>query len=259
MSVDISERIKRIQRHLNLEPDGKIGPITLTAIEQQLFSKTELAELEFSLTVSLAGLEKLVGFEISSDAYYRKKLSRPTFPGGASGVTIGIGYDLGYSSRSQIERDWRGVLPDFSVEKLLVIAGLKGDVAKQALSGVRRIEVSLDAAKQVLYRATLPRYAAMTGKAYPGVAKLFADAQAALLSLVFNRGTKMSGDTRREMKALKPLVQQQDYTGIAEQLRAMKRLWEGKGLDGLIKRREEEAKLVLGANRNYATDELVRV
>ena len=46
------------------------------------------------------------------------------------------------------------------------------------------------------------------------------------------------------MRAIKDLIPEKDYAGIASQLRSMKRLWQGKGLDGLITRREAEAKLV---------------
>jgi GH24 family phage-related lysozyme (muramidase) len=41
------------------------------------------------------------------------------------------------------------------------------------------------------------------------------------------------------------LIAKQDYEGIAEQIEKSKRLWEGKGLDGLVKRRESEADLIL--------------
>ena len=54
----------------------------------------------------------------------------------------------------------------------------------------------------------------------------------------------MTGDSRLEMRSIRDLVPKKDYRGIADQLRKMKRIWEGKGLDGLIARREAEAKLV---------------
>lgn len=54
----------------------------------------------------------------------------------------------------------------------------------------------------------------------------------------------LSGPRRTEMAAIKDLVVQQDYEGISRQIRAMKRLWENKGLDGLLKRRKDEARLV---------------
>lgn len=253
------ERIKNIQKHLNLEPDGIIGANTLTAIEARLFVEAQTAVLPFDLKVSKKGLKQLVTHEISSEAYYRRALNSPTFPGGYSGVTIGIGYDLGYNSPAQVRRDWQGQISDLSLEKLLVVVGLKGDAAKMALKGVKSVKIDLSAAEQVFYQATLPRYASLTRKAYPGVELLFADAQAGLLSLIFNRGTSMSGSRRQEMKAIQSLVTDKDYVGIANAITAMKRLWEGKGLDGLLKRREDEADLVRSSNRLYQEEELVTI
>ena len=46
------------------------------------------------------------------------------------------------------------------------------------------------------------------------------------------------------MLNIKNLVATKNYKGIAKEIRSMKRLWEGKGLDGLLKRREREAKMV---------------
>ena len=40
-------------------------------------------------------------------AYYNKALKNPCYPGGASGVTIGIGYDLGYNTKAQFTNDWK--------------------------------------------------------------------------------------------------------------------------------------------------------
>jgi len=54
-------------------------------------------------------------------------------------------------------------------------------------------------------------------------------------------------DRRREMRAIRAAAAAGDLAEIAAQLRAMKRLWEGKGLGGLITRREEEAQLVESA------------
>ncbi len=79
---------------------------------------------------------------------------------------------------------------------------------------------------------------------FPGIAELPPDAQGALVSLVFNRGTSMEGDRRAEMRAIRDAVPSSDLQEIADQLRSMKRLWINKGLDGLLRRREEEAKLI---------------
>ena len=89
--------------------------------------------------------------------------------------------------------------------------------------------------------------------------QLHPNAQAALLSLVYNRGTSLSGPHRTEMAAIKELVVQKDYKGISQQIRSMKRLWENKGLDGLLKRRDDEARLVRQTDVNLEEDAIVRV
>ena len=82
--------------------------------------------------------------------------------------------------------------------------------------------------------------------AFPGVV------QGALLSLVFNRGTSLEGGRREEMRKIRDLLasnasQSQILEEIATQLRKMKNLWIGKGLDGLVIRREKEARWVESA------------
>lgn len=254
-----SDRIKHIQKYLNLEPDGIIGPDTLTALENRLFDDGDKLGDAYSLTISRAGLEQLVQHEIVSKSYYNRRLKHPIWPGGASGVTIGIGYDLGYNSVSQIQRDWVGKVSGTDLEKLKKVSGLKADKAKKQLHRLKTVNVTFDNAKTVFSESVLPRYAASTRKAYPGIDKLLPDTQAALLSLVYNRGTSMSGSKRKEMAAIRPLVLQQDYDGIAHEIQKMKRLWSGKGLPGLLKRRDDEADLVSNANRDYDKSNLIRV
>lgn len=254
-----SDRIKHIQKYLNLEPDGIIGPATLTAIENNLFDENDETKDNHSLMISGAGMEQLVQHEIVSKSYYNKFLKHPIWPGGASGVTIGIGYDLGYNRAAQIQRDWSGRVSDADLEKLKKVAGLKADKAKKQLPRVKTVTVAFEDATAVFSERTLPRYAAATRKAYPGVEKLHADAQAALLSLVYNRGTAMSGARRKEMAAIRPLVLQQDYAGIAQEILNMKHLWQGKGLDGLLKRRDDEAALISQSAHSYKKSDLIRV
>jgi GH24 family phage-related lysozyme (muramidase) len=257
----LKNRIKKIQTHLGVPADGLIGPMTLSAIENALFDAREKETLKqhYTLTVSRRGLEQLVRHEISSAAYYKRFLSHPTWPGGRSGITIGIGYDLGYNTAVQIRKDWAGQLSEMDLEKLIVVSGLKEKTAQQALGNVQSIEVPLSNAETVFYTATLPRFAAATAKTYPGVEDLLPDAQAALLSLIYNRGTSLNGTRRSEMAAIKPLVALADYSGIADQLLAMKRLWENRGLDGLLKRREDEARLIRQADHEYDPADIVRV
>jgi len=77
------------------------------------------------------------------------------------------------------------------------------------------------------------------------------------VSLVFNRGGRLRGSKRREMAAIKTLVLDRDYHGIARQLTLMKRLWGHRGLSGLLKPRDDEAQLILDSQRHYSDHELV--
>ena len=127
----------------------------------------------------------------------------PTWPGGESGVTIGIGYDLGFTSKQQIEADWDPFLEKPERAALAAVQGAKGAVAGQLARGLRHIRIPLAAAEPVFYASTLPRFARITRDAFPGVEKLPLDAQGALLSLVFNRGASCAGERRREMRAIR--------------------------------------------------------
>jgi GH24 family phage-related lysozyme (muramidase) len=254
-------RIKRIQKHFNLSPDGVIGPATLSAIEIAVFGKEEPTSKKglYSLTLSRKGFDQLVNHEISSLRYYRLRLQKPVWPGGASGVTIGIGYDLGYHRDYQIRRDWEPYVTDKQLKQLMNLAGKRANAAKTQLAKVKDIRIPYEAAATVFSESTLPRYAKDALKTYKGLEKLLPDAQAGILSLVYNRGTRLSGSKRKEMKAIQSLVKNQDYDEISAQILSMKRLWINTNLRGLLKRRDDEAKLIRKARHQYDWKELVRI
>ena len=172
-------------------------------------------------------------------------LDQPSqWPGGDSGITIGVGYDLGFATADQFEEDWSPFLSSDEVDRLKDVIGLAGEKARQRAGEFGDIKIKRADAEQVFKERTLPLYSQKTEDAFPGLDQLPANAQGALVSLVFNRGTKMDGDSRREMRAVQEAVAAGDLQEIANQIRAMKRLWVGKNLDGLLKRRDAEADLV---------------
>ena len=176
-------------------------------------------------------------------SHYDKQLARPTWPGGESGVTIGIGYDLGYTPRARVNADWH-MLDQTTLDRLGAAIGVKGRRASVRAKEVRDITIPWETAFEVFQRATVPFWIAQTRSVFPGIDALPWDAAGALVSLVFNRGPSMVGERRAEMRAIRDAVVAHDLPAIAKQLRHMKRLWMGKGLDGLLARREAEAKLV---------------
>jgi hypothetical protein len=179
-------------------------------------------------------------------AYYEKFLQRPTVPGGASGVTIGIGYDLGYNDSVQFMSDWGNRIPMTDFEPLRKCLGLTTSKAVMALATVKHIKIPWAEALGVFEERTIPRFCVMTEHAFPGVGKLPADAYGALVSLVFNRGASMEGSRRIEMRNIRAAVAEGNLLAIARNIRTMKRLWADSNLPGLLKRRDAEADLVAG-------------
>lgn len=172
------------------------------------------------------------------------------WPGHASGISLGHGYDLGYCSRDQFLADWGGRLPPEALNRLAEAIGLTGVRAKNRAPQFADIRITKKMADDVFVARSVPRMLHATQLAFPGVERLPADAAGALVSLVYNRGGAMvdkpGQDNRREMRAIRDECARAkaDLRLLAAQLRSMKRLWEGKGVDGLIRRREAEAQLV---------------
>ena len=195
--------------------------------------------------VSKKAIDLIIQHEVGGRAYYEKKLQAPIWAGGESGVTIGMGYDLGFNSDKQFMADWSGVINLNFINALRPTIGIKGIQAKAMLKGeILNVRIPYNTAYEVFVKSSLPRYYAMTKKIYPNMDLLNEDTKGALVSVVYNRGNRLEGDSRAEMRAIVDLIAKQDYEGIAEQIEKSKRLWEGKGLDGLVTRRESEADLV---------------
>jgi len=171
-------------------------------------------------------------------------LQRPIWPEGQSGITIGIGYDIGYNSVEVFNQDWYK-LGDVERKRLSDCCRLTGEVAKLRLARVRDIIISWELVWEVFNVVTVPKFYNLTKKAFPGFEELPADVQGGLVSLVFNRGTSMEGDRRREMRAIRDLVRKKDVKGIADQIRQMKRIWVGTSIEqGIARRRDAEADLI---------------
>lgn len=122
---------------------------------------------------------------------------------------------------------------------------------------MKNVTVSFHDAVEVFIN-TLEKYAINALQVYPGLDQLFYDAQGAIISLVYNRGTLIdNSDRRKEMKELIDCIAKKDYEKIAFQIRSMKRLWNINKSRGLILRREDEAILVEKSNRLYTEEEKI--
>lgn len=197
--------------------------------------------------ISPAAIDLIVEAEVGSRGQYEQHYAHPEWPQGASGVTIGIGYDVGYcASLEALKTDWKGLIPEAMISALAPAIGVKGKSAAPIARELRNtVNVPWEAAIAVFLDVDVPRWAERCRKLLPNFDVLPADCRGALVSLAYNRGASftLAGDRYREMRAIRAAMTKKDYAAIPAQLRAMTRLWRGKGLAGLVKRREDEAGL----------------
>lgn len=198
--------------------------------------------------ISDAARDLIVAEEVSSKATYEARYQRPEWPGGGSGITIGIGYDVGagVASSGQLRADWNGRIPVEMIEALIPCIGVTGVAAQSRLEAVRRVvNVPWAAAIDVFDAVDVPRWYAICKKALPNYESLSLDCKGVLLSLTYNRGASFNknGDRYTEMRAIKAHMTNRDFTRIPAELRSMKRIWPQQSMRGLVLRREHEARL----------------
>lgn len=199
------------------------------------------------MRISQTAFDLIVAEEVGSQSAYERRYRRPTWPGESSGPTVGLGYDLGQTSRSTIISDWQGMVPDAMLQSMASASGKTGAAGKRFTAKIRSaIDIPWNAAIEVHRERVIPRWEAATARALPNTDKLSPDCFGALVSLTFNRGAALYtrvGDRYREMRAIKAAMASGRFVEIPGLIRAMKRVWRGRGVDGLLRRRDREAEL----------------
>ena len=201
--------------------------------------------------LSKKSLNLILEFEVGGgENYYNKFLKNPAWPEGQSGVTIGVGYDLGYVNKTEFSEDWKD-LPKEIFDRLYKVVGIKGYNAKNLIRGLRDIVIPWELSLQVFNNKTVTKFWNLTKDTFPNFDKMPEDAKGGLVSLVFNRGNALEGDRRREMKLIRDGMRitntfdQKALSFIANQIRNMKRIWAGGSIEkGMNRRRDAEAKLI---------------
>ena len=201
--------------------------------------------------LSKKSLDLILEFEVGGgENYYNKFLKNPSWPGEQSGVTIGVGYDLGYVNKAEFTNDWKE-LPQKDFDRLYKVVGIKGISAKDLIRGLKDISIPWDLSLKVFMNKTVTKFYNLTRETFPNFDNLPEDAKGGLVSLVFNRGNALEGDRRREMKLIRDGMKlvstfdQKALTFIANQIRNMKRIWVGGSIEkGMSRRRNAEAKLI---------------
>ena len=190
------------------------------------------------MNLSADGIRKIIEWETGGEREYD---IHPEWPGEQSGITIGIGWDLGHTPSTDTTRAWRAHLDAATLAQLVGVSGRKGKDAQEVLPLVRHLVVPWAAAMAVFEAVTIPTWYLRMLRIYPQADALPGDCAAALLSLCFNRGISTVGDRRREMADIQRHLRDGRPEAIPSELRGMCRLWPDS--KGLRRRRAEEAEL----------------
>jgi len=219
---------------------------------REVVTKPVLVDADQGKLIAQEAIDLIVNAEVGSKAEYEARYEHPEWPGGQSGITIGIGYDVGagVANKSQLYSDWGSVLKANELSYLQTAIGVTGQRAQVMLinsPAIRSIVVKWDDAMHVFEKVDIPRWYNTCKKVLPNWEKLNKDCKGALLSLAYNRGASFNGDPTndrlREMVAIRQFMISENFAAIPAQIRSMKRLWVGHGLDGLLTRRDREAAL----------------
>jgi hypothetical protein len=201
--------------------------------------------------ISDAANDLIIRCEVSGRDRYTQKYQKPIWPKGNSGVTIGIGYDLGYVDEEQLTADWGGRISDADIAVLKPACGVRGISAKHLLAPLSSVSINWQTAKLQFAQEIRPRYVGLTEKTLSNCADLSPHCLGALVSLVYNRGPSWEVSSKKdlkgryeEMRNIKSHMSNRAYKMIPNEIRSMKRLWDGvPDMGGLLVRRDLEAEL----------------
>lgn len=196
------------------------------------------------LTISQTAFDLIVTEEDSSEAYYTRHYQHFEWPDGASGPTIGIGYDCGYVTAAEATADWQGIADAPALAAIVAACGLKGAAAHAFVAAHgASVTIAWDQAIAEFRGRELPKWIAHVSADLPNCATLSPDSFGALVSLSYNRGCSydLPGPRYAEMRAIKAHMGAKNFSAVPADILAMQRLWP-RGSD-LWSRRAHEAAL----------------
>lgn len=197
------------------------------------------------MKLSIKGYNLVLEFECggSDGKYYNKYLKNINFPGGFSGPTCGIGIDLSFYKKEEINKMFWDYFDENDLNLLYGAIGQNGEKGKEYTKKIKHLSVEWEKALDIFNKFTIPKFYNGCINTFPGFEDLHEDCQGALFSYCYNRGFSLKGDSRKEVWNITKLTPKKDYEGIASEILKSKRLW-GEDQKGLLKRRDAEATLI---------------
>jgi GH24 family phage-related lysozyme (muramidase) len=235
---DTEKAVKAFQLSQRLLDNGIVGKATWKALDEPI--QRALGSQRERIAEHLPGFDGDPGWVHLLEGHR----GQPYWPGGASGVTLDPGIDLGHADAAFLDkllRDHYGELMSPEQRAAVeAVVGIQGDDAKAALTAdavLGSIRISQEHADRVFPVASAPYWAAITERferlsepeTPPSV-------QTALLSLAYNRGAD-----NRHLESLGLLLADRDWVAAADKIGSMQ---QSHKLEGIRRRRREEAALI---------------
>jgi len=240
-----------------VSPDGQFGTNTENAVKA--FQTTEHVEtsgivnkttwtqlsphLQSSVGVNQSKVRELLrNFDGDLSWVHEREGHRGTayWPGGASGVTLDPGVDLGQVGSETIQAFYGTLLTEEQRGGILNVIGLKGAAAKSALDNsptLRTIRIGKEDAERIMPLVS-QRYWDNIVNRFPALvaANILPSVQTVLLSLSYNRGSQ-----NQDLEQLRGPLNGVDWGDVASRIAAMQQEHE---LAGIRVRRRMEADLI---------------
>jgi GH24 family phage-related lysozyme (muramidase) len=237
--IDNAAFVSVYQRARGLKVDGWAGPATLEDLEALMGIIPATPE---PTPVHVPGLETFRG-DLHRVHRWEGHNGHPYWPGGASGVTLDPGFDLGHNIESTLRRYYGEILGEREIRALLGAVGLKGGEARLMLAAspkIKAISVSREQAARVFpplaahyWKAIVRRFPDLAAPTTPPAV------QTAALSLSYNRGAG-----NKQLAPLAGLLREQNWRAVADEIATMQ---QAHVQAGIRRRRQEEAELIRSA------------
>ena len=226
---DTEQAIRSLQNENHLEVNGIAGPEVWRILDPAKKTVPSARERLKKFRGDLGWIHAREGHA-----------GRAYWPGGASGVTLDPGVDLGHAETSLVEEAYDGILLQDQFEAVRKVFGVKGEAAQKALDAdplLQSIRISRAQAEMVLPYVILPYWETISRRFPVLLAEDTPDAvQTALLSLAYNRGAGNRG-----LSSLEYPLKEKDWDRVADIIGNMQ---QDHRLEGIRKRRRMEADLI---------------
>lgn len=236
------EALKAFQRQQGLVADGIAGPATWVAIEEWENDVEEKPEEEAKKLEKADVSAILEGFRGDLSWVHAREghAGKTYWPGGASGVTLDPGVDLGHAKPSLIEAAYKPLLSADQFNAVKKVLGLKKWSAKKALGNdpvLKSIRISRSQADSIMKYAAQPYWKAITRR-FPTLmaSDTPGSVQTVMLSLSYNRGAG-----NRNLRVLTDPIEKKDWAKVADIVGSMQ---QDHKLRGIRERRRMEGELI---------------